>query len=72
MNDTIASSRLLTPRQVAELTGFATQTLAKFRCQRSDFLPFVKLGASIRYPEEQVLAYLAGLKRQRSTADGAE
>lgn len=71
MTDTSAPVRLLTPRQVADLTGLAVQTLARFRCQRSDFLPFVKLGASVRYHETDVAALLAGLKRHQSTSDGA-
>lgn len=66
----LTGRRLLTPAQVSELVGLAPQTLARLRCERSDFLPFIRIGRTVRYFESDVIAFLDGLARRRSTADG--
>lgn len=68
---TIATrARLLTPAQVAELTGLAVGTLAKLRL-RGEGAPFIKLGSAVRYHEDDVQAWLAAQPRRRSTSDVA-
>ena len=51
-------SRLLTPGQVADLTGVPTSTLARWRCQRRE-LAFVRLGRAVRYRPQDVNAWIA-------------
>jgi len=66
----VPPARLLTPIQVAELTGLAVGTLAKLRL-RGEGSRYLKLGASVRYREDDVEAWLAALPRRRSTSDAA-
>jgi predicted DNA-binding transcriptional regulator AlpA len=68
---TAIASRLLTPPQVSAMLGIAVQTLAKARCTRSDYLPFIKLGRSIRYREDDVLAFIEAQRVRRNTSDEA-
>lgn len=44
-------------RQVAELTGFAIQTLRNNRFQGKGF-PYRKIGRSIRYEYTEIIAYM--------------
>ena len=62
------SLTLLTPNQVAKLCGLARSTLAKMRL-RGDGPRFVKLGAAVRYREDDVQEWLAAQPRRRSTSD---
>ncbi len=70
--------RYLTPRELSELCGIQTGTLAAWRCRakRNPSAPrrgpeFVKLGErSIRYPQSAVAEWLAG--RDRATATSTE
>jgi excisionase family DNA binding protein len=50
-------SKLLTPKQVAELLQVAEQSLAKWRMTGVK-LPFVKVGSAVRYRLEDVEAFL--------------
>lgn len=59
---------LLTPDQVAEMCGLARSTLAKMRL-RGDGPRFVKLGAAVRYREDDVESWLVAKPRRRSTSD---
>ena len=43
------SSKLLTPAEVAELLGVSVQTLAVWRSVERYALPYVKVGARVRY-----------------------
>ena len=59
---------LLTPAQLAARCGLALSTLAKMRL-RGDGPPYVKIGAAVRYRDDDVQAWLAAQPRRRSTAD---
>ena len=61
-------TQLLTDRDVAAVTGLARSTLAKLRL-RGDGPRFVKIGAAVRYREDDVQAWLAAQPRRRSTSD---
>ena len=53
-------TRLLTPKQTSELLGgTALSTLAVWRSSRRYDLPYVKVGRSVRYREEDVLSFIA-------------
>lgn len=41
--------QLLTERQAAEVLSVAPQTLAVWRCTHRHGLPYIKVGASVRY-----------------------
>jgi predicted DNA-binding transcriptional regulator AlpA len=51
----------LTEKQVAELTGIAVQTLRNQRCEGRGF-PYVKIGKSIRYRKNDVVADMESRK----------
>lgn len=61
-------SQLLTPKQLATLTGLSVSTLAKQRLSGTG-IPFIKLGAAVRYRESDVLSFLAALPVRRSTSE---
>ena len=60
--------KFLSDREVADLTGTARSTLAKMRI-RGDGPPFVRVGASVRYPEDALREWQSSLTRRRSTCD---
>jgi predicted DNA-binding transcriptional regulator AlpA len=60
--------RLLTDRDVSAVTGAARSTLAKMRL-RGGGPPFVRLGTSVRYPEDALREWLVALPLRRSTSD---
>ena len=60
--------KFLSDRDVAELTGTARSTLAKMRL-RGDGPPFVRVGASVRYPEDALREWQSALLRRRSTSE---
>jgi predicted DNA-binding transcriptional regulator AlpA len=62
--------KLLTDRDVSAVTGTARSTLAKMRL-RGDGPPFVRVGVSVRYPEDALREWLAALPRRKSTSDAA-
>ncbi|MGD0658836.1 MAG: helix-turn-helix domain-containing protein [Syntrophorhabdales bacterium] len=45
----------LTEKEVARLTGIAVQTLRNWRCEGRGF-PYVKIGGSIRYLHNDIVA----------------
>jgi predicted DNA-binding transcriptional regulator AlpA len=47
----------LTPKQVSEATGFATQTLANWRVLGKG-PAYVRLGRSVRYSEDEVERFM--------------
>ena len=49
--------RLYTPAQVSEMLGMSVKTLEKWRWERRN-LPYVKLGAAVRYKESDLEAWL--------------
>ncbi len=52
---------LLTPEEVAELTGLSTETLAQWRSQRRG-IPYLKVGRCVRYDPADVHEYLRGCR----------
>jgi excisionase family DNA binding protein len=53
-----ASSRLLTAREVAELTGLSVETLAQWRSQKRG-IPFVKISRNcVRYRQSDLDSWL--------------
>ena len=58
---------LLSPPEVAERLGLARSTLAKLRVHGGG-PPYVKLGASVRYPEDALAEWIALRPRHTSTA----
>ena len=48
---------LLTPEEVAEITGLSMDTLAQWRSQRR-CIPYLKIGRAVRYDPTEVQAYL--------------
>ena len=59
---------LLTPVQVASRCGLAVSTLAKMRL-RGDGPPHLKIGAAVRYREDDMETWLEAQPRRRSTSD---
>lgn len=53
--------RLLTEAQVADLTGFAVQTLRNWRCRRKN-LAYLKVNRTIRYQESDIREFLKNCK----------
>jgi excisionase family DNA binding protein len=48
---------LLTPEEVAVVTGLSRETLAQWRSQKRG-LPYLKIGRVVRYDSAEVQAYL--------------
>ncbi len=57
----VENKKLLTPLEVAELTGLSTDTLAQWRSQRWG-IPYLKIGRAVRYDPTDVQAYLEGCR----------
>ena len=57
------TTRLLTPRDVADLLGVTIQTLAVWRCEGRYALPYVKAGRLVRYRRADVDAFIAAQRR---------
>ena len=49
---------LLTREQTAEILGVRIQTLGKWACEKSQPLPVVHIGRSVRYRPEDVEKYI--------------
>lgn len=52
---------LLTPKETAAILRVSIGTLANWRVTQCRWLPFVKLGRSVRYRRSDIDAFLAGL-----------
>jgi excisionase family DNA binding protein len=52
---------LLSPEEVAEITGLARDTLAQWRSQKRG-IPYLKIGRAVRYDPAEVQAYLEGCR----------
>lgn len=57
---TLSQGDLLTPRQAADILGVRTQTLALWRVTGKHGLPFIKVGASVRYRQSDLENWLRG------------
>jgi len=53
----VAPPLLLTPKEVSEALGVATQTLAKWRSDGTG-MPYIKLGGAVRYRADEVAAWV--------------
>lgn len=65
-------SRYLTPREVAALTGFAVSTLAHWRVEGKGLgygPPYVKKRGRIRYPAQELEAWMREEGLRRITAE---
>lgn len=49
---------LLTRKQAAAMLNVAPQTLAKWACNKSHDLPYIKLGSQVRYRVEEIEVFL--------------
>ncbi len=54
-------TELLTPEQVARLTGLSIETLAQWRSQKRG-IPYLKIGRAVRYHPTDVQRYLEGCR----------
>ena len=62
---------MLTPRQVAEITGVREMTLAAWRCRKTPAAPgWLKLGRAVRYRESVVRAWLAASESSTTKTAG--
>jgi len=57
--------KLLTPEEVAEMLGIAIHTLAVWRSEGREDLPYIKVGRRVRYEQIAVSNYV---DRQRHGA----
>jgi excisionase family DNA binding protein len=55
------SRTLLTPKEVARLTGLSIDTLAQWRSQKRG-IPYLKVGHAVRYDPADVQTYLEGCR----------
>jgi len=55
------SRPLLTPKDVAELTGLSVETLAQWRSQKRG-IPYLKVGRAVRYDPVDVQKHLEGCR----------
>ena len=60
-----AQPELINTRDAAKFLGMAWQTLAKWRCQKSQPLPYRKVGKKIYYDVEDLLTFLDECKVSR-------
>ncbi len=52
---------LLTPEEVAEITGLSLDTLAQWRSQKRG-MPYLKIGRAVRYDPTDVQQFLEGCR----------
>jgi excisionase family DNA binding protein len=53
--------KLLSPKDVAQLTGLSVETLAQWRSQKRG-IPYLKVGRAVRYDLSDVQLYLEGCR----------
>ena len=63
--------QLLSPGEVANYLGVAVGTLAVWRCSGRYDLPYIKVGAAIRYDSEDVAAFAQSRRRTHTGQEGA-
>lgn len=69
----LLGERKLSPKEVAERIDSTVATLAAWRCtgRHGKLLPYLKIGAKVRYLEKDVEAFLAGcLRTETETKEG--
>ncbi|MBU2642560.1 MAG: helix-turn-helix domain-containing protein [Gammaproteobacteria bacterium] len=57
-------NKQLTPAELAELLGMATQTIYNRHCEGASLPPCVRIGRLIRFPEDGVQAWLDAQREQ--------
>lgn len=62
---------VLTQKHVKSITGHSDSFIEQARL-KGEFIPYVKIGRSVRYLMADVVEYLAGLKRLNSTAEDTQ
>lgn len=65
-------SKLLSPSEVAELLGVTIQTLAVWRCEQRYELPYVKVGACVRYRRSDIERFLETRTYGSTGAEGSQ
>lgn len=58
MNPAVVLPDLLSPRDVADRLGVSEQTLANWRSVHRYDLPFIKVGATVRYDSRDIAAFI--------------
>ena len=48
----------LTAADAAELIGVQTATLAKWRCEKTQVIPYYRIGGRVYYRRDDVMAYI--------------
>ncbi len=51
-------AKLLSPHQVADVLGVEVTTLANWRHNKRYFIPYVKIGRKVMYPEPGVIDFI--------------
>ncbi|WP_286293639.1 helix-turn-helix domain-containing protein [Methylomarinovum tepidoasis] len=59
-------SPLITPEEAARMLGVSPRTLATWRCLGRYRLPYVKIGARVRYRQEDVEAFIERRTREHT------
>ena len=67
---TLTPDALLTPEQAAEELGLSVKTLATWRSTGRHALPYIRVGARIRYRRADLDAWLASRQRTSTAAQG--
>ena len=63
--------KYLNEKQVSALTGRAVQSLRNDRCTRRGF-PYLRLGSSIKYDYDDVIAYMERCKIEVELEDNSD
>lgn len=56
---------LLTTLQTAEYLKVSVSWLNSDRCKETPTIPFIKIGAMVRYQKSDILEYIEGLKAKK-------
>jgi len=65
------NSPLITPEEAARLLGVKPSTLAAWRTLGRYHLPYVKIGAKVRYRPEDIDAFIERRTRQHTGEEAA-
>lgn len=59
MNTKVQAPALISPPEAANMLGLSLQTLAVWRCEKRQPLPYVKVGRLVRYRLVDVEAFIS-------------
>jgi predicted DNA-binding transcriptional regulator AlpA len=68
-HEVLMTDRLLSDREVSQITGRARSTLQKDRVAGAGPIPWVYVGRLVRYRQSDVEAYIASLPARLSTSE---